>query len=82
MREFLNRIGGGETLLIVALLIGAAIWWYGSYIAPNDAHMHAVMECVEAEGSYSGNRETWERCHNKLIPKAGGLVSVFTPPTH
>tara|TARA_Y100000310_G_scaffold127207_1_gene126262 strand:+ start:7082 stop:7330 length:249 start_codon:yes stop_codon:yes gene_type:complete len=82
MRRLLARIGGLETLIVLTLFVVASVGWWHAWIAPNDAHIHAVMACVEDEGSYVGDPEVWNRCHDRLVVSAGGLVPVFSPATN
>ncbi len=81
MSKLLERIGGLESVAFIGVFLCAGIGWWHVWVSPNDTHLHAVVQCVEDEGSYVGDRGAWERCHNRLVPEAGGLVSVFSPPT-
>ncbi len=82
MRRILDNLEGLEAALVLATALIVAVGWWHAWVAPNDAHMTAVMSCVENAGSHLGDQVAFERCHNKLLPEAGGLVAVFSPPTN
>jgi hypothetical protein len=64
-------------IALVAFLIVAAFGWFKTYVQPNDALLHATMECVSDRGSYVGNRAVWDECYTEKVASAGGIVPAL-----
>ena len=69
-----------EATLAIVIMIGLGIGWWKVYVAPNDALLHATMDCVSERDSHVGDRATWDECYAENVAQAGGIIPRLYGP--